>query len=100
MDGSNWPLWIIAFSILLIAVALTSVLASLVMILRKIGAAADAVGFAVSRTGSLIRNRFSGKDVREDAPARGKGSILRGLSVVSAVTGALIRTIRRKKPRP
>jgi hypothetical protein len=97
MEGINWPLWVIAFSVLLIAVAMTALLASAVVLLRKIGAAADAVGFAASQTGSAIRKRFSGAVADGEIPPIKKGSVIRGLSVVSAVVGALIKVARRKR---
>jgi len=99
MESINWPLWIIAFSILLIALAACAVLASLVMLLRKIAVVADMVGLAVSQTGSIIRKKFSGSDAYKDIPAVGKGSVVRGLSIVSAIVGTLISLARRKKPR-
>lgn len=99
METINWPLWIIAFSALLIAVAFSVALASAVALLGKIGAAADAVGFAASQTGSAIRKKFSGQGLRDDGPSVKKGSVVRGLSVISAVIGALISVARRRKTR-
>jgi len=99
MESINWPLWIIAFSVLLIAIAACAVLASMVMLLRKIAVVADVVGLAVSQAGSVIRKKFSGSDAYKDIPPVGKGSVVRGLSIVSAVIGTLINLSRRKKPR-
>ena len=97
MEAINRPHCIIAFSVLLIAAAMTAVLASVVMLLKKIGATADAVGFAVSQTGAVIRKRFSGAATDGEIPPIKKGSVIRGLSVVSAIIGGLIKVARRRK---
>jgi hypothetical protein len=97
LDSVNWPMWIMAFSALIVSIALVSVLISFALVLRKIGAVTDALGFAVSQTGSLLKKRLTRSDADEFRPAGGKKSMFRGLKAVATVIGALARFIGRKK---
>ena len=100
MDGINWPMWILAFSVLMVSAALVSVLVSMVLVLRKIGAIADALGFAASQAGSLLKRRMTRSDIDGERPAGGKKSVFRGLMATAAVIGALARFVAGKKSRP
>jgi len=99
MGGIDWPLWIIAFSVLLAAISFCLLLASLVLVLRKIGAAADAIGSAVSQAGLMIRKRFSGDESIPGVDTGKRGSAGRGLAAVIAVFSALAKIAGRKKSR-
>jgi len=92
MEGINWPLWIIAFAVLLVAAGVTAAIVSFILAMRKISLLADTVRSLVSHAGTRLFHAIP--EARSGSGWKPKlGS--RTLTVLSAVLSSAARLLSR-----
>jgi hypothetical protein len=60
MEGINWPMWIIAFAVLLVAVGLTALMVNIILLIRKAMLLVDAARTVTGRAGGLFARNVAG----------------------------------------
>ncbi len=108
MESTNWPMWIIAFAVLLVALGLTAVFASVVFaVLRLAALLQTAMGMVSGLRAMLSRARLWAADAVR-GPARDRPGLsasearagLRALSIIATVLEKVAHVFSRIRRKP